>query len=281
MENNAPGTRRLLSRFRAALALCVLLAGLSLALLSNGRDGFGWAVLNELALFAAAGVAVPFYYDLFLRDAERRNFQHELAAVIDERLAAAGGGGRGLTVHAQGRLAPTEKADFLDGAQTEIIEVGVALRSLTSLFVSRPARDFTDPVRRLLSRGVRITYLVADPESVLTVEYARSIGDPELPSRAAESARQLARVAREFASEGHPGHMEVRFTRQLPTCYLSLVDPDLDTGRCRTSPYLVGVRRADSPVLDIARTDQPQLFERYAAYARHALADSRPVDADA
>ncbi|MFF4016884.1 hypothetical protein [Streptomyces sp. NPDC001843] len=280
MENNAPGIRRLLSRFRAALALCVLLAGLSLALLSNGRDGFGWAFVNELALFAAAGVAVPFYYDLFLRDAERQTFLQELAGVIDER-APAVNGGRGLTVHAEGRLAPTEKADFLEGAQGEIVEVGVALRSLTSLFISRPARDFTEPVRRLLSRGVRITYLVADPESALTIEYARSIGDPDLPARAAESARQLAGVARDFAAEGHPGRMEVRFTRQLPTCYLSLVDPDLDTGRCRTSPYLAGVRRAESPVLDIVRAHQPQLFERYVAHVRHAQDDSRPVDADA
>ncbi|MFF7125061.1 hypothetical protein [Streptomyces sp. NPDC008240] len=277
MENNAPGGRRLLSRFRAALALCVLLAGLSLALLSNGRDGFGWSVLNELALFAAAGVAVPFYYDLFLRDAERETFLQELGGVIDRRLAT-GDGGRGLTVHAHGRLAPTEKAAFLAAAQTEIIEIGVALRSLTSLYVSRPERDFTDPVRRLLSRGVRITCLVADPESALITEYARSIGDPGLPGRAAESARQLARVARDFAAEGHAGQMTVRFTRHLPTCYVSLVDPDSASGRCRISHYLVGVRRADSPVVDIARTGQPELFARYVTYVRRALDDSRPVD---
>ncbi|MEW2400208.1 hypothetical protein [Streptomyces sp. NPDC046862] len=91
-----------------------------------------------------------------------------MAGVIDERLPA-GDGGHGLTVHAHGRPPPTEKAAFLAGAQTEIIEIGVALRSLTSLFVSRPERDFADPVRRLLSRGVRITYLVADPESALTI----------------------------------------------------------------------------------------------------------------
>ncbi|MFF4488384.1 hypothetical protein ACFY0F_18135 [Streptomyces sp. NPDC001544] len=152
---------------------------------------------------------------------------------------------------------------------------------MTSLFVSRPARDFTEPVRRLLSRGVRITCLVADPESALTTEYARSIGDPDLHARAAESARQLVGVARDFAAEGHPGRMEVRFTRQLPTCYLSLVDPDLDTGRCRTSPCLAGVRRAESPMLDIVRAHQPQMFERYAAHVRHAREDSRPLGPDA
>ncbi|MFJ7777499.1 hypothetical protein [Streptomyces yangpuensis] len=267
----------MLSRFRVALAICVLLAGLSLALVSNGRDGFGWSVLNELAVFAAAGVAIPFYYDLFLRDAERHRFLGEMRRLLDERLPA-GEGDRGLTVHAQGRPSPTEKAAFIAGASSRIIEVGISLRSLASLFVSRPERDFTEPVRRLLSRGVNITYVVADPESVLFGEYSRSIGDPRLPQRASDSARQLLEIARVFESEGHPGALTVRFTRHLPTAYISIVDPESETGRCRTSPYLAGVRRSDSPVLDISRSAQPELFERYATYARTALSESTPVD---
>ncbi|WP_416969245.1 hypothetical protein [Streptomyces sp. 4F14] len=272
MDTSTPGTRGLLRRFRVALALCVLLAGLSLALLSNGRDGFGWSVLNELALFAAAGVAVPFYYELFLRDAEREGFLRELTAALDAR-----GGTGGLRVHAHGRPAPAEKTAFIAEARTEIIEVGVTLRSLTGYFVSRPERDFTDPVRQLLRRGVHITYLIADPDSPLLTAYADSLGDPALPARAAEAARQLSRVAADFAAEGHLGRMTVRHTRQLPTGYLALVDPDGTTGRCRTSPYLPGVRRADSPVLDITRAAHPEVFARYVAYARKALDDSREV----
>ncbi|WP_338682928.1 hypothetical protein QD712_15450 [Streptomyces acidiscabies] len=272
MDNSTTGARGLLRRFRVALALCVLLAGLSLALLSNGRDGFGWAVLNELALFAAAGVAVPFYYELFLRDAEREGFLRELTAALDAR-----DGSVGLTVHAHGRPAPAEKTAFIAGARTEIVEVGVTLRNLTSFFISRPEHEFTDPVRQLLRRGVHITYLIADPDSPLLAAYAYSIGDPGLPARAAEAARQLSGVAADFAAEGHPGRMTVRYTRQLPTGFLSLVDPDDTTGRCRTAPYLPGVRRADSPVLDITRAARPEMFARYVAYAHKALEDSGEV----
>ncbi|MET8978465.1 hypothetical protein ABZX85_22895 [Streptomyces sp. NPDC004539] len=155
--------------------------------------------------------------------------------------------------------------------------MGITLRSLTGLFVSRPEHDFTDPVRQLLRRGVHITYLVADPDSPLLAAYADSLGDSGIPARAAEAARQLSRVAADFAAEGHPGRMAVRYTRQLPTGYLSLVDPDGTTGRCRTSPYLPGVRRADSPVLDITRAARPEVFARYVTYARKALEDSREV----
>ncbi len=277
MDGTSPESRTLLSRFRIALAICILLGGLSLALVSNGRDGFGWSVLNELAVFAAAGVAIPFYYDLFLRDAERQRFLGEMNQLLDERLPVREGE-RGLTVHAQGRPSPSEKAAFIAGANSEIIEVGISLRSLASLFVSRPERDFTEPVRRLLSHGVNITYVVADPESVLLGEYSRSIGDPRLPQRASDSARQLLEIARGFESEGHPGGLTVRFTRHLPTSYISVVDPESETGRCRTSPYLAGVRRSDSPMLDISRSTQPELFERYATYARTALRDSTPAD---
>ncbi|MGW3014227.1 hypothetical protein ACWC9R_36170 [Streptomyces sp. NPDC001219] len=277
MNGDIAGNRSLLGRLRGALALCVFLGGLSLALVSNGRPGFLWSALNELALFAAAAVAIPFYYDLFLKDVERVRFLGEMTRLLDERLPA-GGAGRGLTVRAEGRPSPTEKAEFLAGAHSEIIEIGVALRSLAGLFVSRPERDFAGPVRRLLSEGVNITYVVADPESALITEYARSIGDPELPNRAASSARELLAVARGFDTEGLPGRMTIRVTRQLPTCFLSLVDPDSETGRCRTAPYLPGVRRADSPVLDIAKASQRELFTRYVTYARTVLDDSRPLD---
>ncbi|MBM4792263.1 hypothetical protein HXP44_09400 [Streptomyces sioyaensis] len=278
MNSEVPGGRSLLGRLRGALTLCVLLGGLSLALVSNDRHGFWWSALNELALFAAAGVAIPFYYDLFLRDVERGRFLGEMTRLLDERLLS-GDAGRGLTVRAEGRPSPTEKAVFLAGAQKEIIEIGVALRSLASLFVSRPERDFAAPVRQLLSAGVNITYVVADPESALLAEYARSIRDPDLPARAADSARELLAVTRRFDAEGLAGRMSVRITHQLPTCYLSLVDADTESGHCRTAPYLPGVRRADSPVIDIARAGQPELFARYVTYARSVLEDSRLLDA--
>ncbi|PJJ05912.1 hypothetical protein BX264_6385 [Streptomyces sp. 2333.5] len=118
MNSDVPGGRSLLGRLRGALTLCVLLGGLSLALVSNDRHGFWWSALNELALFAAAGVAIPFYYDLFLRDVERGRFLGEMTRLLDERLLS-GDAGRGLTVRAEGRPSPTEKAVFLEGAQTE------------------------------------------------------------------------------------------------------------------------------------------------------------------
>ncbi|WP_158943257.1 hypothetical protein [Streptomyces sp. NRRL S-378] len=148
-----------------------------------------------------------------------------MSRLLDERLPA-GGGDRGLTVHAHGRPSPTEKAVSIADANSEIIEVGISLRSLASLFVSRPERDFTEPVRRLLSRGVDITYVVADPESVLFGEYSRRIGDPRLPQRASDSARRLTEIARAFESEGHPRALTVRFTRHLPTAYISTWTPD-------------------------------------------------------
>ncbi|MFG2824848.1 hypothetical protein ACGFX4_36140 [Kitasatospora sp. NPDC048365] len=260
-------------RYRSVLAVCVLLAGLSLALLSNGRDGFWWAALNELALFAAAGIAIPFYYDLFLRDAERQRFLDEMTTLLDDRLDT----GQRIRVRAEGRPGPAEKAEFQREARSEIIEIGVALRSLVSLYVSRPEEDYAGPVRRLLSRGVDITYIVADPGSDLLAAYATSIGDPDLPALAAHSVRQLTDIAQRFAAEGHPGKIAVRITGHLPTGYLNIVDPDADTGRCRVSPYLAGLRRADSPVSDILRADHPELFARYAAHARTVLADSRPA----
>ncbi|MEV8098193.1 hypothetical protein [Kitasatospora sp. NPDC085879] len=241
--------------------------------MSNGHQGFWWSALNEIALFACAGVAIPFYYELFLRDAERRRFLDEMGTLLDERLATAGR----VPVRAEGRPDPSEKGRFLEGAAHEVIDIGIGLRSLVSLYVSRPEEDLTGPVRRLLSRGVNVTYVLPDPGSDLLAAYARSIADPDLPARTAESARQLQAVRDRFAGEGHPGTITVRFTGQLPTCYLSLVDPQRESGRCRVSPYLAGMRRADAPVTDVGRSAHPELFARYVTHARAILADSRPL----
>ncbi|WP_234326731.1 NUDIX domain-containing protein [Streptomyces sp. NRRL S-337] len=59
----------------------------------------------------------------------------------------------------------------------------------------------------------------------------------EVPGRVAASAPELLAVAQRFHAERLPGRMSIRITRQLPTCYLSLVDADTETGVCRTAPF--------------------------------------------
>lgn len=264
-------------RYRTALALVVLLGGLLLAVTARGRGGIVWDMLAELGLFAAASVAIPFYYSLFLRDEDQRAFRAELSGLLDEKLARERESGSGVSVQAGGRLNPAAKADFLREAATEVWEVGLSLRSLVGYFDQRPADEFAVPVRRLLACGVDFVFVLMDPDAPVFRLHADSSGEPQLPERASASMHRLKEIAAQFAADGLPGTMSVRLARQLPTCSLIMVDPRTPAGRCLVTPHLAGIRRADAPVTRVQRSTHPRLFETYAAYAEAMLGSSHPA----
>ncbi|MHC5902960.1 hypothetical protein ACVNF4_03455 [Streptomyces sp. S6] len=71
-----------------------------------------------LALFAAAGVAVLFCYELFLRDAEREGFLRELTTVLDARDGiAAWAWPAKANPHSPPSRSPPPEAKGVEGAQ--------------------------------------------------------------------------------------------------------------------------------------------------------------------
>ncbi len=264
-------------RYRTVLALVALLGGLLLAVAARGHDGIVWDMLAELGLFAAASVAIPFYYSLFLRDEDQRAFRAEISELLDEKLARERESGAGVTVRAEGRMNPAAKAAFLYEAATEVWEVGLSLRSLVGYFDQRPADEFAAPVRRLLASGVDFVFVLMDPDAPVFRLHADSSGEPQLPERASASMRRLKEIAAQCAADGLPGTISVRLAQQLPTCNLLMVDPRGPAGRCLATPYLAGIRRADTPVAEVRRSAHPRLFEAYTAYAEAMLGSSNPA----
>ncbi|MGH3379383.1 MAG: hypothetical protein ACRDP6_32090 [Actinoallomurus sp.] len=240
--------QRVFIKFKITIGVSTFVFGLSLMLFSTGRPGAWWSLVGNVGTFVAAAVAIPFYYEVALRDTERHIVKEQLSELLDDKLFPQK---TRCAVHSEGRFPVAAKRAFIQSAKFEVCEVGIALRSLVSYFDQRPEQDFFQPVSELISKGVSFTYILLDPDSEAAAAYARDTDDPELPQRIRHSIARLLELGTTLTGNAESGKFSVRVSRTCPSCSLIIVDPDADTGRALVTTYLLGVKRASSPVLEI------------------------------
>jgi hypothetical protein len=257
--------QQILGRFKVSISVTIFVAGIAIMSISTGRQGAWWQLVSNLGVFVAAAVAIPFYYELVLRDAERSMVRDQLSQLLDERLDPQG---NRCIVHTQGRLPVSEKRAFIQTAQSEVCEVGIALRSLVSYFDQRPEQDFLEPVRQMLAKGINFTYILLDPESDAAAAYSRDTNDPDLQNRIRQSINRLTEIGTTLAANKSAGQFNVGVTKVWPSSSVIITDPDGTTGRALVSPYLLGIKRASTPVLEVSKKEHPDMFDKYAAHWR-------------
>ena len=188
-----------------------------------------------------------------------------------------------LVFHIDGRVSIQQKTDFIDSAQKEVIEVGIRLKTFAGYFDSRRDSEYKNHIIALLKRGVSFKAYVLDPASNLALLYFDDRAQAQAAERDAveESQKVLARLkqlAQEFALERYPGSFEVYLYRHVPYSQFLVVDPNLSGGKMMISHYLYGIRRAECPVLEFTRANQPNLFGKYMTSLRAFIRDARPVN---
>lgn len=120
--------KRLLKRYHGALAAVIFVIGISLRLISINYSSVVWRIIGDFGTFLAAAVAIPFIYERFIRAEDRQVFLSDLKDVLETKLA------NSQNVYPRfyefGRLPLNQKVSFLQCAKREVIEVGIALRTL-------------------------------------------------------------------------------------------------------------------------------------------------------
>lgn len=270
--------QRLSSRYQNIVAAILFLGGIGLRIASLNRTGAIWPIVGELGTFVAAVIAIPFIYEKLVKSEDRQVFLSDLEDVLESKLSLlAGGPDKHIRVHENGRLALSAKVTFFEDAESEIIELATAARSFANYFEARPFHEFKQPVINVLKRGVDFKVLLLDPDSPSASAYADDMKEPGLISKIRRSTEKLLALRDEFEANGYPGKFEVRLYSQLPSCYLLMVDPERPSARMHYSHYLNGLKRADTPVVEISKQDNPMLFEKYLAYVRQLEATCRPA----
>lgn len=180
-------------------------------------------------------------------------------------------------IHEKGRMRLDQKVALMQGARSEIIELGFGLREFTRYFTGPSRAQFREPVENLLSRGVSIKCYGLDPIWAKTV-FTPADKDYEYVNNALpNSLDKLLELGQAFKRDGHAGKFEVSVYHQYPLFHTLCIDGDDDKrGRMVVSNYLYGIDRPENPVLQFSRTSNPTLFKTYYDSIKKIVASSKP-----
>ena len=183
-----------------------------------------------------------------------------------------------FTIHEGGRLSLPEKVEFLEGARSEIIELGIGLTTFAQYFVSRKPSEFRDHVWRLLAVGVDLKCFALDTDCEGGKQYAKHCFDPGYLRDMKASSETLRTVSEDARSMGLKGGLEMHVYSCLPLFHCVCVDGgDASRGRLTVSHYIHGVRRAECPVMQFTRKSNPAMFRTYWRSVAHLVSASKRV----
>lgn len=188
----------------------------------------------------------------------------------------------GFTLHPDGRVSIPHKTAFISTAQKEVIEVGIRLKTFTEYFFSRKDKEYKEYVVALLKRGVCFKGYLLDPECNEARLYFddRARADELEKDSVGEMKKVLEKLTRligEFDRQRYPGSFEIYLYRHIPCNHFLVVDHEAEGGKMMVSHYMYGVRRAECPVWEFTRSDQPELFAKYAVSLKAFIKEARAL----
>ena len=271
--------RRVLDRYHSVLGGLFFIVGFTLRLVSTFyfSDNLIWQIAGDFGTFLAGAIAIPFVYDRFIRNADRRVFLSDMQEVFDLKLKEILGVGVSPKYHEHGRLQLKQQVDFFKDSRSEVTQIGVALRTLTGYFYQRPANDFRDVVEDLMKRGVDFNFVLLKPDSEIAKQYAADREEPDLVENIRKTVESLRKLRDEYNQAGWPGSFKVFIYSHIPSCYVMLIDSEEDEGRALVSQYLCGVKRADTPIMEVYKSRNQVLFNKYKGFVTKMISGSTEI----
>lgn len=182
----------------------------------------------------------------------------------------------------EGRMEMTDKVKFFSSATSEIIEIGVRLNTFTQHYYGQKETLFKKPLLDLLNRGVNMKYLMMNPENELAKLYFKDRAmvlpkEKGSPIEMITSLNALKEIRDELNKASSAGKMEIYIYDSLASNHYFIVDGKLNTGKMLLAPYLYGISRANSPVLELYREQAKTAFERYWESAQQIIKKAQKI----
>jgi class 3 adenylate cyclase len=176
-----------------------------------------------------------------------------------------------------GRPSISEKLSLIRNANNEIIEVGIGLTSFAQYFEGQKPNEFRDPIRQLIRGGVDLKCFALDPTYEAGTTWLAEQAAYDYAKEAEIARGRLERESKYCRDNHYRGKITYCVYRRVPEfwCLGVDVDDDLD-GRMFFQPYLMGVARSATPVVQVSRTSNPELYEKYLQSIR-AVRDASDV----
>lgn len=180
-----------------------------------------------------------------------------------------------FNVIAGGRPSLEEKLALLRNAKTEIVEMGIGLTSFAKYFEGQKPEEFRDPIRSLVRAGVDLRCFVLDEQHEPGRAWMAEQGNPDYAAEAEIARRRMEQEGRYYRNQHYRGRLSVHRYQRVPEFWCLGVDvDDAVDGRMFFAPYLMGVARAQTPVMQVSRSSSPALYEKYLQSVRALRAAS-------
>ena len=188
----------------------------------------------------------------------------------------------GFVFHTEGRVTIQQKTNFIQSAQSDIIEVGVRLKTFADYFFSRNEQEYKAHIVALLKKGVKMRFYMLDPDSNEAALYFRDRtkaqeDETESINEMKKVLVKIQKIQAELAQEGFSGSFDIYLYKHLPTNHFFVVDGNSPNAKMMVSHYLYGLRRAECPVMEIDKHAQPLLFKKYYKSLQLFIADAKKM----
>ncbi len=199
---------------------------------------------------------------------------HELVSSIDDLQGTVF---TPFALHEHGELSPDEVLTFIQTARSEVIDLGVGLVRFAARFEDRARPEWTNCITALLQSGVTVRAAALDPDWPATSSYLVDQGQFGYLERIYGAIRALKRQQEAFRPKQLSGNFELVLYRQMPSFAAVCVDPEEPSaGRLLVASHLPGIGREETPVIQVSRRSNPELFQKYWKSIKHLLRDARP-----
>jgi class 3 adenylate cyclase len=178
-----------------------------------------------------------------------------------------------------GRPTISEKIALISNAKSEIIEIGIGLTSFAQYFTGQKPEEFRDPIRRLVRGGVNFKCFALDFTHGPGRAWLAEQDNQDYPDEATIARRRIEDEAKQYRYEEYRGRLTYHTYKRVPGFWCLGVDvEDQLDGRMFFAPYLMGVPRSALPVVQVSRTSNPELYEKYLQSVRALRAASSERD---
>ena len=180
-----------------------------------------------------------------------------------------------FSVIADGRPTLSEKLALVREAKSEIIEVGIGLTSFALYFTGQKPEEFRDPLRKLVRGGVNLKCFALDPTYQPGLDWLNEQGNADYLTEAAIARNRLQQESKYCRSEHYVGRFTYHQFRRVPEFWCLGVDIDDPVdGRMFFAPYMMGLARSTMPVVQVSRSSNAVLFDKYVLSIHELRANS-------
>lgn len=167
-----------------------------------------------------------------------------------------------------GRVDVTDKVELYQKAKYEILEIGIRLKNFRTYFEEKRESAFLDPLRNILDQGADFKCYTLDSAGNYARKYLedRATAQPseikllqEIPQITSELRNLFIQINR----EGYKGKMELYQYDHVPYYHATVIDGNTENGNINIAPYLYGISRANTPVIQLSQKKNKVLFKKY------------------